>query len=81
MSGLVGSFGNVGGILFAVVWRFRGSVAGVPWWCVFLPLADAQNHRLLKLTMPPMIPSEYRISGIIALGINCLLLLVPKPKA
>lgn len=33
MSGLVGACGNMGGIFFALVWRFHPAV-GVPWWCV-----------------------------------------------
>lgn len=31
-SGLGGSFGNAGGVIFAMIWRFRGSTAGMPWW-------------------------------------------------
>ena len=73
-SGLTGAFGNVGGIIFALIWRFRGSVAGVPWWCV-RPAVD-RHLRHTDFNSP-----LHRISGILALVINGLLFFVPKPKA
>ncbi|KAJ9104551.1 hypothetical protein QFC21_002048 [Naganishia friedmannii] len=51
MSGLVGAFGNLGGIIFALMFRFLGQ--GWQGWTY---------------------------AGVLALAVNCLLLLCPSPK-
>lgn len=52
MSGLVGAFGNLGGIVFALMFRFLGQ--GWQGWTY---------------------------AGVLALAVNCLLLLCPSPKS
>ncbi|KZV93273.1 nitrate transporter [Exidia glandulosa HHB12029] len=52
MSGMVGAAGNVGGIIFAVIFRFRPVPVGHAFW----------------------------ISGIIAMGVNVLLMTIRVPK-
>ncbi|KAF5373189.1 hypothetical protein D9758_001491 [Tetrapyrgos nigripes] len=52
MSGLVGGFGNIGGVIFAVIFRFQPHPIGKPFWIAGI-LGMGVNLLLTPISVPP----------------------------
>lgn len=51
MTGIVGAFGNLGGIFFALIFRFQPSPQGKPWWICGI-IIMILNVLLLRISVP-----------------------------
>jgi MFS transporter, NNP family, nitrate/nitrite transporter len=78
MTGLVGAFGNMGGVFFALIFRYCPANAfSKAWWISGVSSSSLRSRRTARLTRISLLPPP---SQIVAIAVNLFCIIIPAPK-